>query len=151
MEMTQSPQTFVAQETVVEKMEYATAVCAPEAILHAMPSKYTLVPDDTSQVKLDPFTQISTCSDPKPTTLPKLIVCPCCNDKMTPKHECKNESLSKNEKNDNPHTPVHAPCPVELTTDPPDSSEGWDRLMNDSDFHNRFADYTKTSDDCKMQ
>jgi hypothetical protein len=153
-ETTQPPQLFIANESFVDHAEHFNASCTPEPVLQDIPYKFTLkyVPyvAEISQVKLDPCTQISPFAEPTSLVLPKRIVCPCCI-VMTPKHECKIDPLPENEKSDDPRTPTHAPCPVELTTDPPDSSEWWVRLMNDPDFERRFTDFTDTSPDCKIQ
>jgi hypothetical protein len=152
-EITYPPETFFANETDVKSEEYAIAISAPEPTICDSPDTCILKP----QVKFDSHAKNHQSPPSNRISLPKVILCPCCNMQMTPNHECLNKSLSEPESTNNPATLPQAPCPVEPTTHPPDTNvnvRGRGGLMNDPDFDRRmteFCDATISSPDCKTQ
>ncbi len=120
----------------------------------------TLISGNNGGLKLGGMTPMQKITNLPPSnriSLPKVILCPCCNMQMTPNHECLNKSLSEPESTNSRVTLPQAPCPVEPTTHPPDTNVNVrDRggLMNDPDFDRRmaeFCDATISSPDCKTQ
>ena len=85
------------------------------------------------------------------TTESEKIVCPCCENIMTPTHICEIEPLSAPNNADEPLSPPpteYVPCPPELMK--ANTAEGMDYILNDPDFGERFNAYLN-SESCKNQ
>ena len=132
--------TFPVNTTVVESKELPT--CFPSA----MPEIHTCdnhIDSNETQTKFDTCVEITSPSKPKP------ILCPCCENIMTPSHICENEPSSDPNNIDEPKTP---PPPVSYPPElinPPNTAEGFNDILNDPAFGECKA-YLE-SESCKTQ
>ena len=78
------------------------------------------------------------------------IMCPCCENIMTPTHICEIEPPSPPNADEplSPPPPEDVPCPPELMK--ANTAEGMNYLLNDPDFGERFNAYLN-SESCKNQ
>jgi len=84
------------------------------------------------------ITKFDTCVEKTSPSKPKPILCPCCENIMTPSHICENELSSDPNNVDEPETPR-----------PPNTAEGFKDILNDSDFGECKA--YLNSESCKTQ
>jgi hypothetical protein len=129
------PVTFVAN-TSFTPTNYLSVAKTSALVIY---EKCTSV--ELSQLELD--------THAKNPSLTKPILCPCCNNAMTPTHECENTHPLEPEPPDTHINPPTVTCPPELMN-PPDTNEGWNSLLNDPDFGERMNEYSK-SDACMTQ
>ena len=154
-EKTQPLQTFVANETHVDPVEYGIAISTPEPMkcdsfqMCILKPKPLLV--DKPQLKIDTHAKTPQFCKPKSLSLSKVILCPCCNVEMTPNHECLNTSLSElsHEYTLSTHSD-HSPEPppeAELCGHPPDDNTaypGLTKLLDNHEFYQKCDDHCKT-------